>query len=69
MVLVEAYVSPGGERVYVEFFPSGDVKVSAYNDEGYSVFSGVYRSRSGAMIALTRRFGKCEFIMNFTRGL
>lgn len=60
--IIEEYTAQdGGKVIIIFFYPSTTVNVAAYDKTGNRIFSGVYNSRSGAMIGIGRRFGRVQF--------
>ena len=66
--VIEEYTGRDGVQVVLAFYyPSTTVNVAAYDTNGKSIFMGAYNSRAGAMIGVSRRFGKVHFARMYTR--
>ena len=60
--VIEEYTGKGGVRVVLSlYYPSTTVEVAAYDNSGAQIFGGAYNSRTGAMVAVGRRFGRVSF--------
>jgi hypothetical protein len=57
----EYYTTPAGDLAAIAIFPDDRARLSIRLPNGKTVFSQEYKTRRGAILAMTRRFGKCRF--------